>query len=827
MEQFRLRYGIAYAFRSLLHPCILYGINHTIELTGHIDEFVSLQISSTNVEGRGHSRSDWEEKHYEMGEKILGAGLIVGESHFVDSPNRTIGADDEASIVLEGLLTTGKYKLYYLIEGDAKYACGNFSEGYFFEAPEVEEGLVVLNDTTDPGDIAIVTIFTHAGTDVLEFENSTKLWNITLEGKLQTINENGDVPIFCWLSGCQTWGLSYIVNDSIITNSIMWFSKNITGGDPIEAAAAFATNLNYAFYSVEELWNSSCTYPTPPKWWEDYNDNPTHEFWSSKTIKSVTELRNYGVGQSDNYPSEFFLNPHTEQFEDGCWLMGYNLTDGSQGRDYNASLSNYPYKRDIEVWEEATTYNTYLRYVGVRYTFTKNWDTNLNVLFNVRATSTCGGQSPITNFYARIYDENGDYVYDSKRTVYKTTDQDTGWNNKTLVWDNSLFFPGHRYQLVFYYSDGWLAYKQQKIWINESLIISENIYTAVPSNFDEFESLGYFNYSWPQVEQTCQGTAYFVKSGTYKRFGSFSAKHYSSPQTGDGYSTERWNVPGIHTGGTLEGWVYRDHFSDWAFTDIHILFNDSNNHYYLRFYKETIYLRQKINGVTQTLGSTSLGTGWHRKWWWFRVTLTDSKMSDGNDTLIAHVKQAGALSMTTVGPYEAKGDLSTGYVALRSRLGQFGPCYYDDVKFVGFNLLSNGGFEGAANLAPWETLLAERSLTKYSGSYGCKLHEYSQIWQKYQDGSIWQNVCIPVSMIANFSFYMKSSSSDATVNVTITVDGETTQMWSFNKSSDWVQRVIDGNDLIQGKWITEIKIEQYGCPSDSGAFIDEVAFFYD
>ncbi|MFX1512810.1 MAG: hypothetical protein ACFFCQ_09510 [Promethearchaeota archaeon] len=844
LEQFSLRYGAEYAFRSLLHPCIMYGIDCTVELTRETSEFITFPISPPQDVQNRLTRSNWDDKHNKTGTNILGAALIVATSHCAGATLNDM--DDHSSIVLEGLLMTGKYEIYYMIEGDAKYACANYSDGYFFEAPDVLDGLEKLDNETEPGDIAIVRIGGHGGDSPpgIQFHEDSYIYYDDLKNKLMAINtdnEKGDVPIFCWLCACGSGSFSPIVESNNITNSIMWYQNSTyphnvskTPNNVVYGSVAFATNLNYAFYSIEELFNTTCTYPITPKWWDwDYvSENKTYTFWWNNTILSWAKWRNNTVGMRSNYNnSGFFLNPHTAQFEKGCWEYGYNLTDGSAGRYYSTSLSNYPTRRDISANESLPEPTCYLRYVGVRYTFTKNWDSNLNARLNARATSNCGGNSPVTNLYARIYDEHGNYVYDSQRTIYKRYDKDSGWNIKDLKWDNNHFIPGHRYQLIFYFADSWAAYISQKIRINETLIISESAYTATMRYFDEFESSGYLNVSWPQVEQTCQGTAYFEKSESYKRFGSYSAKHYSIPQTGDGYSTERWNDPGVHTEGILEGWIYRDHFSYWAYSDIHILFNDSNNHYYLRFYKNRIYLRKKINGVTETLGSTVLpflsGTGWQRKWWWFRVTLVNKNTFSGNDTLIAHVKEARASSMTTLGLFEVNGDLSTGYVALRSRLGQFGSCYYDDVKFVNFNSLSNGGFEGAANLTPWETLFAERSLTKYSGSYGCKLHEYDSYWQTYQDGSIWQNVCIPISMIANFSFYMKSSSSDATVNVTITVDGETTQMWSFNNSSDWVQRVIDGNDLIQGTWITEIKIEQYGCPTDSGAFIDEVAFFYD
>ncbi|MFX1514344.1 MAG: hypothetical protein ACFFCQ_17355, partial [Promethearchaeota archaeon] len=411
LKEFRIRFGSEYAFRSLLHPYITYGTNTIVEITGRNDEFVYLRPSP--------SRRGWYSENNENDSNLLGAALIVGFSHY-EYQNDLEFADDEASIMVEALFATGRYDIYYLIEGNAKYTIGTFPDIYITDN-DIEEGLDILADETSAGDIAIVMFSGHGGPPDLDGNaaiysmNTAKYfgnWEAVItqdefKNKLQAINDvNDSVSIFCWLNFCEGQNFDYILEDNHISNAIFWWYDGVMyhGSKNMEAIRAFGTNLNYAFYSLEELYDTIATYASPPRWYIG-NRNGSYS-WPNSTVKPISSYQ-YGdhiLQESDGYHPELFLNPHSAHFQAGSWEISPTGNLTTLSGDFMSEISNFPSKRYIKVWEYNDTANCS---VGVKFIFNKEWDTDLEVQFNVRATSNYSGSDEITNFYTRIYDEKG------------------------------------------------------------------------------------------------------------------------------------------------------------------------------------------------------------------------------------------------------------------------------------------------------------------------------------------------------------------------------------------------------------------------------------
>ncbi|MFX1511949.1 MAG: hypothetical protein ACFFCQ_05140 [Promethearchaeota archaeon] len=736
LKEFRIRFGSDYVFRSLLHPYITYGTNCTVELTFKNTQLVQLQPSP--------SKHNQRVKYIENDMNLLGAALIVGLSHYEYESDLDF-ADDEASILLEALLETGKYDIYYLIEGNAKYTVGTYPDIYITDN-EIEEGLEMLANETSAGDNAIVMFSGYGGAPDLYGDaaiysmasnSPSGKWESVITQHelltaLQEINDvNDSVNIFTWLNLPEGQHFKYIVEDGNISNAILWWYDGfmLHGSEIIEGVRAFGTNLNYAFYSLEELYDTKCTYPSSPRWHSGNNNG--YFPWRGSTVGSVSSYRlgDYQLIESDGYDAELFLNPHTAQIEVGCWEISPSEKLTSSSGDYRSELANYPIRRWIKVWEHNNTENCN---IGVKYVFTKHWDTDLDVQFNVRATSTANSTEKITNFYARIYDENGTYVSNSERLIYLTSNQDTSWEYRCLYWSGDILSVGNNYQLIFYYQDISNPNYVQTIYINSTLTISEsdvsNIYYM--TGFEDEADLA----EWIGIDPPESTT--FTRSSLLKKEG-----NYAGCQNAEGGINNRrdlWDAVEPHNGGILEGWIFNSFLSGHTAggqVDVDLLFINKWNRYGFSYHVDYIRLYAIVEGRIDEwfyyLRETHENT-----WWWFRIELRNHAGSRGEDVLQLWWKRAGNPLETTQPKNILVGNLEAGYISLFSLIGgSYGATYFDDLVFR-FNYYKTG-FEETGEMNEWTGIETPEN-TQFSRSSTLKKEGRFAGWQKGNTSSVYR-----------------------------------------------------------------------------------------
>ncbi|MFX0014487.1 MAG: hypothetical protein ACFFB2_09125 [Promethearchaeota archaeon] len=138
-----------------------------------------------------------------------------------------------------------------------------------------------------------------------------------------------------------------------------------------------------------------------------------------------------------------------------------------------------------------------------------------------------------------------------------------------------------------------------------------------------------------------------------------------------------------------------------------------------------------------------------------------------------------------------------------------------------FNPLLNGNFE-SGSFTPWMggASVTTDSYHIHSGAYGLSCDIYDSYSLQYLPTYIQQDVFIPVDLLEEFTFYMKSNESQ--VNVIITYDDDTRNNITFDSSSSWVQRVFSQENLTSGKVIINVKFERLGSPINSTTAIDDI-----